>query len=215
MPKPDLYTILGVGKTADKKTIKTAYRKRAKKMHPDHGGTPEKFGALQRAHDVLLDDERRAKYDATGDIDEKTPDNAFSQAVNTVAFAFSAVLQECASAGQSPLELNIVESVKGKINGTIGEARKQIRILKNMLETDKKLTGRFTSKKENIFEGIVANRITSIQINLKNFEDTIKNCEAGLELIKDANFKRDEKPYESPGDAMMRRMGNASGWGFL
>lgn len=61
-----LYDDLGVDKSADKATIKRAYRKRAQKAHPDRGGDAEKFHQITRAYNVLYDDARRAHYDETG-----------------------------------------------------------------------------------------------------------------------------------------------------
>lgn len=61
-----LYEDLGVSKDADKETIKRAYRKRVHKAHPDKGGNPQEFHAIQKAYDVLGDDARRAHYDAHG-----------------------------------------------------------------------------------------------------------------------------------------------------
>lgn len=206
MPNPDLYSILGVDKSSDKKSMKKAYRKRAKILHPDHGGTVEKFGALKRAFDILTDDTRRKKYDATGDIDEKVPDNAYSNAINVLGAAFNAVLQECAQSGESPLERDIIALVKSKVANNINEAQKQIRIIKNMLDIDKKMVGRFKVKKgNNIFEAIVAQRITSLQINLKNCEDVIVNSNAAIELIKLASFKSDPSS----------RTSTAVGWAFV
>ena len=55
----DLYETLGVAKDATKDTIKKAFRAKAKKAHPDAGGEPEKFHAIELAHRVLTDDKRR------------------------------------------------------------------------------------------------------------------------------------------------------------
>lgn len=49
------YEELGVDPKADTPTIKRAYRKRAKKLHPDGGGTQEAFDRLSQAHLVLSD----------------------------------------------------------------------------------------------------------------------------------------------------------------
>lgn len=192
-----LYQILDVSKSADKDSIKKAYRKKAMTMHPDHGGNVEKFGAIKLAHDILTDDERRKKYDETGDTSEKAPDNAYATAINIVGGAFNVVLTECASAGQSPLETDMVGRVKSTIKKTIDEATKQIRILRNMLDSDKRMRGRFKSKKENIFESILSNRIMSLEINIKNCEDVINNSNAALEMIKDYSFRSDPKSHSS------------------
>src|SRR6202142_1016084 len=61
-----LYEDLGVHKNAPKSEIKKAYRRKAMKTHPDRGGDPYKFHAIQKAYDCLTDDARRAHYDATG-----------------------------------------------------------------------------------------------------------------------------------------------------
>ena len=67
MEYKDYYTILGVSREADAKTIKSAYRKKAKQYHPDlHPEHAEKFKELAEAYDVLGDEEKRRHYDALG-----------------------------------------------------------------------------------------------------------------------------------------------------
>ena len=65
------YDILGVPKTAPEKDIKSAYRKLARKWHPDANPTnapqaEEKFKDIQEAYEVLGDSEKRKKYDVLG-----------------------------------------------------------------------------------------------------------------------------------------------------
>ena len=59
--KRDFYEVLGVSKSASKDEIKSAYRKLAKKYHPDNHetGDAEKFKEVQEAYDVLFDDQKR------------------------------------------------------------------------------------------------------------------------------------------------------------
>ena len=63
----DYYTVLGVDPSADDKAIKTAYRKLARKYHPDVSklpGTEEKFKQVAEAYEILHSTEKRAEYDA-------------------------------------------------------------------------------------------------------------------------------------------------------
>jgi curved DNA-binding protein CbpA len=57
------YEELGVEPDATKAEIKKAYRKLVVKAHPDQGGDEQRFKRLQKAYEVLSDDEKRAAYD--------------------------------------------------------------------------------------------------------------------------------------------------------
>lgn len=69
MAKRDYYEVLGIQKGADKKEIKSAYRKMAKELHPDRNkaeDAEEKFKEVQEAYEVLSDDNKRHAYDQYG-----------------------------------------------------------------------------------------------------------------------------------------------------
>ncbi len=65
----DYYRILGVQRTANAEEVKTAYRRLARKYHPDVSKEPnaeERFKEVQEAYEVLKDPEKRAAYDQLG-----------------------------------------------------------------------------------------------------------------------------------------------------
>ena len=77
----DYYKILGVSKTASKEEIGKAYRKLAKKyhpdLHPDDKNAKEKFQEVQQAFDVLNDDKKRKMYDQFGPDFENMQNGGF------------------------------------------------------------------------------------------------------------------------------------------
>jgi len=79
----DLYSVLGVAKTAKTDDIAKAYRKLAKKLHPDLNpgdkAAEEKFKKITAAYDILGDEEKRGRYDR-GEIDasgQETPQQRY------------------------------------------------------------------------------------------------------------------------------------------
>ena len=60
---PDYYKTLGVPRDAKTEDIKKAFRKLARKHHPDAGGDEAKFKEINEAYEVLSDDKKRAMYD--------------------------------------------------------------------------------------------------------------------------------------------------------
>lgn len=74
MANEDLYSILGVSKNASDDEIKKAYRKLAKKYHPDLNkgdkSAEEKLKEINKAYEVLSDKQKRAHYDQFGSTDQ-------------------------------------------------------------------------------------------------------------------------------------------------
>src|SRR5262250_3542903 len=80
MAKKDYYEILGVKRDAKPEEIKKAYRRLARKYHPDVNpgdkSAEERFKLTTEAHDVLSDPKKRAVYDRFGQYSDNLADAA-------------------------------------------------------------------------------------------------------------------------------------------
>ncbi len=72
----DYYEVLGVKKDASADEIKKAFRRLARKHHPDAGGSEEKFKQINEAYEVLSDAEKRKQYDQYGQYFSGMPPGA-------------------------------------------------------------------------------------------------------------------------------------------
>jgi len=78
MPEPDYYEVIGVPKEASLQDIRAQFRSKVLAEHPDKGGDPKKFQLLNKAYNVLTDQDKRRRYDATGSS-EKSPEEEFME----------------------------------------------------------------------------------------------------------------------------------------
>ena len=62
----DPYKVLGVARDAAQDVVKKAYRKLARKLHPDRGGDPEKLKRVNAAYHMVGDVKKRKLYDEFG-----------------------------------------------------------------------------------------------------------------------------------------------------
>lgn len=105
-----LYDDLGVPADANSAEIAAAYRRAAKKHHPDAGGDAAEFNKVCRAGLVLRDPEKRARYDRDGSIDDE-PDRTGSLAMEVLVDCFNRAIE-----GETRIaEVDILERTRAEI----------------------------------------------------------------------------------------------------
>jgi len=141
-----LYEELGVEKTASEDEIKTAYKKAAKRTHPDAGGDSESFEKIKRAKRILLNANARRKYDETGKIDESELRNEQDQAFSTAMQAIYNAIAHFETAGNDLIYCDLVGEASRQLGNDIKAAEKSIRGTEKAAEKLQELARRFRPK---------------------------------------------------------------------
>lgn len=195
----DLYGALGIDKTADAAAIKRAYRKAAKRAHPDGGGSVEEFALITLAHDCLSDKERRVRYDQTGDVGEKPAiDTQQAQALNAAMDAIQRVL---AVAEQKNFPIEQVD-VLGDAIKTISNQRSQMALEISKQEANAKklerLAKRFKakhSKVDRIGPMLLAQAAGQRHIVEQN-QHSMATLKMAIDVLKDHEFSVGATNYD-------------------
>ena len=191
---PDLYAALGVARDVDTAAIRKAYRKAAKRAHPDGGGSPEKFLAVNRAMEVLTDAKRRKAYDETGTIDDKPADNEESELMGFVSALLDAVLQNLDQQGVPFETADLIQRMKQAASQRETALHQNRQAIKDGISRQRKLLKRFKlkSKKDvpNRMETLISGRIAYL-------EGQTAHTQRQIDTIKRAVLFLDEYKFES------------------
>lgn len=161
----DLYATLDVPRDASEAAIRKAYRKASKRAHPDGGGTPEKFRAVNQAMQVLTDPLRRKTYDETGKIEDKPVDNEQSELMGLVSALLDAVLQNCDQEGIPYEHADLIQRMTRLAYTRLQDIHKQRAQLKANIAKQRKMFNRFKRKGdgENLMENLIIGRLAFLE----------------------------------------------------
>jgi curved DNA-binding protein CbpA len=198
----DLYNTLGVHKDATPEQIKGAYRRKAKSSHPDTGGDPEKFHTLQKAYDVLSDDDRRARYDKTGDTGDKRAPDPNTAALTVIGQLVDEITQQIIMSDDLS-HIDLVANMRKKIRDRIRDVAADQKEARRFEEKALKLQKRFkVSKGENYIASMLEAKITACRAAIANADMQTEIFNRALAILDDASFDVDRVDFDHASDAM-------------
>lgn len=186
----DLYKILGVKRTAPRRDIHKAYRKKAKTAHPDGGGSVEAFNELIMAYSVLSDTDRRTRYDETGEIDVPGPNNFDGGAIEIIAEKLGLVIH----AEHDLATMDVGALIEQAIRDDIAARKASVTHQQRAGERLASLRARTKRKAEgdgNLVARVLDWHELAIQNHIKKHEESIRFLERALEILQDYSFSDD------------------------
>lgn len=189
----DPYEVLGVDRDATDEEINAAYKKAAKQAHPDAGGTTEDFTRVKGAAMVLLDKERRKKFDETGRLDGGHADNTMAAVMEAIANFFINSIDATDNFGAPSLsQVNLVEAATTHFKNQIHGAQHHIKETENKIKKYDRAIKRLKSKRQDDPISDMLRHHANLMRGLANqTEAQIKQFEMALEILKGYEFEPD------------------------
>lgn len=191
----DLYEILGVAKDATKEEIKAAYRKLARKYHPDReGGDKERFQELQRAYMTLYDNRARKKYDETGEDGGTIRPTMTQLAYENLAALFTGVLTENIN---NIHKLDIMDFMRSQVNSVMAKPeaskKKAEKRVAQLQTVSKKLRRKSKGRRKHppIMENVIAEQIRMTRNEISILKEDIKMYKLMIDLLDDYDYEFD------------------------
>jgi curved DNA-binding protein CbpA len=173
------YEELGIAKDADAATVKRAYRKAAKRAHPDRGGDAQAMTRVNVAYDILSDPARRERYDLGGEDIPATPPLEL-RARMQLGMAFQHALQ-------NPARVNIPKAAKVFLTDQQRAGKAQIAEMKQLQERFKARLSDviFAGKpgEQNVFLDQANAALGDLQRRIEATGETVEAIAVAIELL--------------------------------
>lgn len=190
----DLYETLGVPRDATRDAVRRAFRSRARRAHPDAGGSTEAFGALCRARDVLGDDERRERYDRTGEAgDGPIADNVEANALDWATKKVDEAIATLVGRGLDPAQHDILESARRSVQNDLDRNAQMQRQLREGAGRYLALARRFRKKGsgDNRMRRLMEGKAADLERGAERNEDLARPLRRALEILAEYEFEVD------------------------
>ena len=177
------YDVLGVQTNATPDEIKKRYKSLAQQYHPDKGGDTEKFKEINLAYTILIDDERRKDFDATGNIYPKG--SIKENALNKIAEALYVFINQINVDHE-----DLILVIKNDVNREKENLNQQILIVVNLITKHEKVVKKLKRKKQgqNILVEFVKKRIEQFETDIKTLNNQIEFCDVILDILNDYRY---------------------------
>lgn len=181
-----LYEVLGVAQDATQAQIKAAYRKLAKKHHPDKGGDEAMFKQIQNAYDILGDVERRAKYDHNGFTGNGAEEE--SRRVSQLVGLITQIIDSTFSLERS----NIFDMARRHLKEDISKCNTRIRSNDKAIEKRRIAADRISRKEgHNFLVDALNNQIEKLEENSAEVRYVIEETEVLINMLDDYEYRTD------------------------
>jgi curved DNA-binding protein CbpA len=192
----DLYNTLGVGKDATPEEIKKAYRSRAKTHHPDTGGDPGQFHALQVAYDVLSDQDRRTRYDETGDTGQTRERDPNEAALEVLARLVDELTQQIVM--EDGLEhIDLAAKMRKQLDKQIADVKNDQNYARGFEKKAAKLRKRFRAKKGPDHVGrMLDQKVAVCKQAIENADRKLAIYDRAKQLLDDVEFEVEPTPHQ-------------------
>lgn len=187
---PSLYEILGIAQSATLEEVTRAYRKLARKHHPDRAGDPETFKKVQFAYDVLSDPERRSHYDATGEADSVV-DTQASEIAGLLSRAMFIAVKHMLEKNMDLKSEDVIAFMDKGLANTIQEDQQNKIKLASVIAAYQEASPRFETKdsKENLLAQVAQAHAQKAQAEMDKLLHQMEMTLKAREVLKGYKYR--------------------------
>ena len=183
-----LHDALGVSPDASADDVRKAYRRRAKRAHPDQGGDAEAFNTLTSAYLVLRDPARRAHYESTGEETSAGVDSVRSAALSIIGQTVQqALLAENASSVDF---IKIIRTNLEGMNRQIAANQKAIAAQRKTVERNGR-RWRVKGGHPDVIAQIVASALRELESQVQKADHTLRVHAAAIEILDGYEYEHE------------------------
>lgn len=190
--KFDPYEELEISRGASTEEVRAAYRRKARKTHPDKGGDRESFERAKRAEVVLSDPDKRKEYDETGKINDGPEISEERQAQSVI----ESYLLPIITGDADPCSFDILKEIGKKLEMDVREANEAIKTLEKRKARIEKTAARIKCKKagRNILADVLLAKVGLLNKSIRDVEKDRDVRNLALAMLNDYRFEFDPPP---------------------